>query len=123
MRISPNHPRSRSESPAAVRRLHAGPDGTCSRELRRLLEAGRFAVTNGCRAVEIDLSRVRRMNCALLATVVLLAREARAAGAQLTLRRMSDAFTHWAEICGVLPILHAVNALPELADNSSGVNV
>ncbi len=87
--------------------LQVGPDGTCDRELRRLRNQAREAIGGGCRTLKIDVSRIWHMNCALIATVVLVVREAREAGGQVVLHGRSESFTKWMDICGVAPVLRA----------------
>jgi ABC-type transporter Mla MlaB component len=61
----------------------------------------------GCAVLTIDLSQVRRMNSGLLATVLLLVREAARGGRRLHLEGASEEFRNWARTFSLLETLEA----------------
>ncbi len=61
--------------------------------------------------VTIDLSRVRRMNSALLATILLLIREATGAGRRVRFTGADDEFCNWARTFGILDALESRGVL------------
>lgn len=86
-------------------RLAAPQDATLSSGLLHLLNDTRVALARRVASIQIDLSGVRVMNGRLLATIMLIAREARAAGAMLMLSGATTQFRRWASTFGLLDTL------------------
>jgi len=87
--------------------IKAPEDCRGSSGLRWLLAEGRRQMRFGCTVLTIDLSRVRRMNSGLLATVLLLVREAARAGRRLHLEGASEEFRNWARTFSLLETLES----------------
>ena len=93
------------EHGSSVRPIIAPEDCTEAAGLRQMVLEVRRALEQGWNEPSIDLSRVRRMNARLLATVLLMIREVSRAGGQLRLHGATDEFRRWARIFKVLPTL------------------
>lgn len=94
-----------ADSRCSTVRLAAPQDATHSSALLHLLNDARAALARRVSGIQIDLSGVRVMNGRLLATIMLIVRESRAAGALLRLSGMTAQFRRWASTFGLLETL------------------